>query len=162
MRQPLQRRLIELGQHDVDQLAPCRCNAATAPSKRALAIGVHADQVSGHPNRLPFTPAPIDAGIVRHGLRRGRRVVGIGAGDDAEHDGGIERAAAHRPDMVERLGQRKDAGAADAAPGRLEAADSPFMVEGKRIEPPVSEPSEAKQRPAAVATPEPEDETPVQ
>jgi hypothetical protein len=36
------------------------------------------------------------------------------------------------------------------------------MVEGKRIEPPVSEPSEAKQRPAAVATPEPEDETPVQ
>ena len=38
----------------------------------------------------------------------------------------------------------------------------PFMVEGKRIEPPVSEPSEAKQRPAAVATPEPRGREPVQ
>lgn len=36
------------------------------------------------------------------------------------------------------------------------------MVEGKRIEPPVSEPSEAKHRPAAVAAPEPDDEEPVQ
>ena len=36
------------------------------------------------------------------------------------------------------------------------------MVEGKRIEPPVSEPSDAKQRPDAVATPEPDEETPVQ
>jgi len=40
--------------------------------------------------------------------------------------------------------------------------DRPFMVEGKRIEPPVSDPSEAKQRPDAVATPEPDDDTPVQ
>jgi hypothetical protein len=36
------------------------------------------------------------------------------------------------------------------------------MVEGKRIEPPVSEPSEAKHRPAAVAEPEPDEEAPVQ
>ena len=36
------------------------------------------------------------------------------------------------------------------------------MVDGKRIEPPVSEPSEAKQRPDAVATPEPDEETPGQ
>ena len=36
------------------------------------------------------------------------------------------------------------------------------MVEGKRIEPPVSEPSEAKHSPAAVATPEPDDEVPGQ
>src|SRR5579872_5612555 len=39
---------------------------------------------------------------------------------------------------------------------------TPFMVEGKRIEPPVSEPSEPKQRPAAVAAPDPEDEAPLQ
>jgi len=38
----------------------------------------------------------------------------------------------------------------------------PFIVDGKRIEPPVSEPSDAKHRPAAVATPEPDDETPGQ
>jgi hypothetical protein len=39
---------------------------------------------------------------------------------------------------------------------------TPFMVEGKRIEPPVSEPIEPKQSPAAVATPEPEDDAPAQ
>jgi len=39
---------------------------------------------------------------------------------------------------------------------------TPFMVEGKRIDPPVSEPSEAAHRPAAVATPDPDDDTPVQ
>ena len=33
----------------------------------------------------------------------------------------------------------------------------PFMADGKRIDPPVSLPSEAKQRPAAVATPDPLD-----
>ena len=37
----------------------------------------------------------------------------------------------------------------------------PHWADGKRIDPPVSEPSEPKQRPAAVATPEPLDETPV-
>jgi hypothetical protein len=36
------------------------------------------------------------------------------------------------------------------------------MVEGKRIEPPVSEPREAKQSPAAVAAPEPDEDEPVQ
>ena len=37
-----------------------------------------------------------------------------------------------------------------------------WAVDGNRIEPPVSEPSEAKQSPAAVATPEPEDDAPDQ
>jgi len=37
----------------------------------------------------------------------------------------------------------------------------PHWADGKRIEPPVSEPSDPKQRPAAVATPEPLDDTPV-
>ena len=36
------------------------------------------------------------------------------------------------------------------------------MVDGKRIDPKVSVPSDPKQRPAAVATPEPLEETPVQ
>ena len=112
--------------------------------------------------RLPFTPASIARGIVGHRLRRGGRIVGVGAGDDAEDDGRIERAAAHRPDMVERFGEREDAGAADPAPGRLEAGERRSWSEGKRIEPPVSEPSEAKQRPAAVATPEPRRRAPVQ
>jgi len=61
--------------------------------------------------------------------------------------------------MVERLGEREDAGATDAAPRRLEPL-RPLTVDGNRIEPPVSEPSEAKQSPAAVATPEPEDDAP--
>ena len=39
---------------------------------------------------------------------------------------------------------------------------TPLALEGKRIDPPVSEPSEPKQSPAAVATPEPEDEAPDQ
>src|SRR5690349_2497496 len=38
----------------------------------------------------------------------------------------------------------------------------PFAAEGKRIEPPVSDPSDPKQRPAAVATPDPLDEAPDQ
>src|SRR5260370_36759075 len=38
----------------------------------------------------------------------------------------------------------------------------PLTVDGNRIEPPVSEPSEAKQSPAAVATPEAEDDAPDQ
>ena len=38
----------------------------------------------------------------------------------------------------------------------------PQAEDGKRIEPPVSEPSEPKHRPAAVATPEPLDDAPVQ
>ena len=38
----------------------------------------------------------------------------------------------------------------------------PLAAEGKRIEPPVSEPSEPKHRPAAVATPEPLDDAPDQ
>ena len=36
----------------------------------------------------------------------------------------------------------------------------PLAAEGKRIEPPVSDPSEPKHRPAAVATPEPLDDAP--
>ena len=36
----------------------------------------------------------------------------------------------------------------------------PLAADGKRIEPPVSEPSEPKHRPAAVATPEPLDDAP--
>ena len=39
---------------------------------------------------------------------------------------------------------------------------TPQAADGKRIEPPVSVPSEAKQRPAAVAEPEPDDEPPGQ
>jgi hypothetical protein len=39
---------------------------------------------------------------------------------------------------------------------------TPLAEEGRRIEPPVSEPREPKQRPAAVATPEPLEDTPVQ
>jgi hypothetical protein len=39
---------------------------------------------------------------------------------------------------------------------------TPLAADGKRIEPPVSEPSEPKHRPAAVATPEPLDEAPDQ
>src|SRR5438477_9235954 len=39
---------------------------------------------------------------------------------------------------------------------------TPFAADGKRIDPPVSEPSEPKQRPAAVATPEPLDDAPDQ
>jgi hypothetical protein len=38
----------------------------------------------------------------------------------------------------------------------------PFTADGYRIEPPVSVPTDAKHRPAAVATPEPLDETPLQ
>ena len=38
----------------------------------------------------------------------------------------------------------------------------PHWADGNRIDPPVSEPREPKQSPAAVATPEPLDETPVQ
>ena len=37
----------------------------------------------------------------------------------------------------------------------------PFAADGYRIDPPVSVPTDAKQRPAAVATPEPLDETPL-
>ena len=39
---------------------------------------------------------------------------------------------------------------------------SPQAADGKRIEPPVSDPSAPKQKPAATATPDPLDETPVQ
>src|SRR5579864_1510027 len=39
---------------------------------------------------------------------------------------------------------------------------TPFAAEGKRIEPPVSEPIAAKQSPAATATPEPLDDAPGQ
>ena len=38
----------------------------------------------------------------------------------------------------------------------------PFAAEGRRIEPPVSEPSVPQASPAAVATPEPDDDEPVQ
>jgi hypothetical protein len=37
-----------------------------------------------------------------------------------------------------------------------------LAADGKRIEPPVSEPSEPKHNPAAVATPEPLDDAPDQ
>ena len=39
---------------------------------------------------------------------------------------------------------------------------TPLAADGKRIEPPVSEPREPKHRPAAVATPEPLEEMPDQ
>jgi hypothetical protein len=39
---------------------------------------------------------------------------------------------------------------------------TPFIAEGKRIEPPVSEPIEPKHSPAAVATPDPEEDAPAQ
>jgi hypothetical protein len=38
----------------------------------------------------------------------------------------------------------------------------PFTADGYRIDPPVSVPTDPKHKPAAVATPEPLDETPLQ
>jgi hypothetical protein len=63
--------------------------------------------------------------------------------------------------MVERGSEREDAVTADPPPGRLEPGD-PQAAEGKRIEPPVSLPSAPRHRPAATATPEPLEDTPVQ
>ena len=39
---------------------------------------------------------------------------------------------------------------------------TPLAEDGRRIDPPVSEPRAAKQSPAALATPDPEEETPDQ
>ena len=81
-------------------------------------------------------PAPIDADrhapqiagqpceIVRHGQRHGRRILGILARDHAEHCAAIDRAARHRPDMIQRRREFECAVAADPSPGRLQPGDA--------------------------------------
>lgn len=63
--------------------------------------------------------------------------------------------------MIQRIGQRKHAMAADPPQVGLIPVN-PQVAEGKRIDPPVSLPSDPKHIPAAVATPDPVDEEPTQ
>ena len=46
--------------------------------------------------------------------------LGVMPGNHAQHDGRVGDGAGHRPDMVERIGQRPHAGAAHPSPGRLD------------------------------------------
>ena len=59
--------------------------------------------------------------VVGHRLLAGRRIVGVVAGDDAQHAGIVAHGAGERPDMVEAPRARHGAGAAHAAVGRLHA-----------------------------------------
>ena len=66
-------------------------------------------------------------GIIGHRQPCRRRVVRIGAGNDAQHDRGVESTARHRTNMVERLAQREDAGATH--PGGAEPRRSVLVAD---------------------------------
>ena len=57
-------------------------------------------------------------------LRRRRRIARVVAGDRVEDQRRVVGRPGHRPTVVERPGERDDAGAADPAIGRLESGDA--------------------------------------
>ena len=61
--------------------------------------------------------------VVTHGLAARGRVVRVEPGNRAQDRRGIGHAARHRPDVVQRLAQRKHAVAADFSVRRLDADD---------------------------------------
>jgi hypothetical protein len=69
--------------------------------------------------------------VVGHRVEARGRVVRVGAGDRAEHDRRIGRAAAHRPDVIERGCELKAAVSRDPTPGRLD----PGVAVRRRREP---------------------------
>jgi hypothetical protein len=62
--------------------------------------------------------------VVWHRFVAARGITRIVPGDDLEHQRVVAHRACHRPDMVERVGQRHDAAAAHPAIGRLHAGDA--------------------------------------
>mgnify|MGYP003693630163 CR=1 FL=1 len=62
--------------------------------------------------------------VVGHRLVGACRVGRVVPGDHLEHQRVVAHGARHRPDMVEREGERHDAAAADPAVGRLHAGDA--------------------------------------
>ena len=89
------------------------------------------------------------------GAGRGRRIVGIDAGERAQQDRGVAHRARHRAGRVLAVGDGNDAGAAHRPDRRLDADDA-VDDDGHTIEPSVSVPIAAAHRFAATAAPEPE------
>src|SRR5579871_6077558 len=62
--------------------------------------------------------------IIRDGRDQRRGIFTVSAGDHAKHGAGVGRGARHRSDMIQALGESKDAVAADPTPRWLEASDA--------------------------------------
>ena len=77
-----------------------------------------------------------------------------------QHDRRVLNRARHRPDVIERQRQRKDAAPAHQ-PELGFRPTIPQYAAGNRIEPAVSVPSAAKHMPTATAAAAPEDDPPV-
>src|SRR5581483_882518 len=75
-------------------------------------------------NAQPADAAAERCEIVGHRRVERRRIGRVLARDYAENRGGVGGAAGHWPDMIERVGKRKDAVTADAAPGRFDAGET--------------------------------------
>ena len=142
--------------------------AQTAQHARRLFAGAHhvgvsavGDKASVDPDPQPAHPLFDDAEIVGHCSLHGRRIERISASDHAQHGRCILSAAGHGADMVQRRGKWEYARPTHSTPGWLQAGEP---VHGRREadRPQSIRASDPKQRPAAVATPEPLEETPVQ
>ena len=80
--------------------------------------------------------------VVGHGPMAGGRVVRVMPGDNAQKGGCVGDAAGNGSDVVQRFRQGEDAVAADACPYVGLRPTAPLHAAGKRMEPPVSVPSE--------------------
>lgn|GEM_PF-3122367 len=122
--QPLHCRLVELGQRHVHRHSTGFAQHRRCALECAPRVGVQADQVAGQAEPLARHASIDRAGIVVDGTGRCGGIVGIGAGDHAQHHGGVARAARHRPDMVERFGEREHARPAHPPPRGLQAGEA--------------------------------------
>ncbi len=86
--------------------------------------GVLPIEMLDHADAQPFQPALQVGQAIGGRPRRAGRIVRVMAGDGVKQDGVVLDIAGHRPNVVERMGQREHAGEADRAVGRLQADDA--------------------------------------
>ena len=81
-------------------------------------------EVTDQPDAQSFDVARERGAVVGHRAVGARRVGGVVPGHRLQHDRAILRGPRHRAGMVEREGERQDAGAADPAIARLQPGET--------------------------------------
>ena len=126
-----------------------------------VSISASCNQAVVDADAEPAHPSANTAKIIRHGFVDSSRVIWIRAGYGSQYGSRIGRAAGHWPDMVQGLGESEHPCTADPSPARLQPCDA-IHRRGEANRPQRIRAKGAVAKPAAVATPGPLDEIPVQ
>ncbi|MPM00193.1 hypothetical protein SDC9_46416 [bioreactor metagenome] len=114
------------GEGNRDDLGAKRLEGGDGVGDHRRRLGRHVFKHRGAVDADPQAADRAGAGgkVIGHRVKERGRVGGVRPGDHRQDRGAIGRAARHRPDMVETVGERKDPGAADPAPGALHPGDA--------------------------------------